>query len=51
MSEYGGCTLSFCNWMDDPYEPNYCENCPYYDPNLFKEMEENNANTSNQGQR
>ena len=51
MSEYGGCTLSFCNWMDDPYEPNYCENCPYYDPYLFKEMEENDANSSNQGQR
>ena len=44
MSEYGGCTLSFCNWQDmegyaieGAIEISSCEDCPYYDPELFRQ--------------
>ena len=57
MSEYGCCTLSSCNWrdredclIDGAIEIKSCDDCPYYDPDFFKE-EENDADTSNQDQR
>lgn len=56
MSKYGCCTLSSCNWrdredclIDGAIEIKSCDECPYYDINFFKEV--NDADTSDQGER
>lgn len=40
MSEYGCCTLTFCVCVYDDQGIESCDDCPFYDPNFFREEAE-----------
>ncbi len=39
MSDYGCCTLSACYWADGEEGFGSCDDCPFYDKDFFKEVE------------
>lgn len=56
MSKYGCCTLSSCNWrdredclIDGAIEIKSCDDCPYYDPDFFRDVFEMKQKKSDAG--